>query len=74
MLVLSSAPHKKKRYPDDLMPNLSDLLVECTAKFLSCALNLLPSIRAILAIECENIYDPKQAEINDKTKEKLAHA
>jgi hypothetical protein len=37
-------------------------------------LKLLPRIRAILAFECEDIDYPKQAEKENETKEKLAHA
>ena len=55
-------------------PNLSDLIIDCAAKFLRYALNLLPRICAILAFEREDIDYPKQAEEKDKTKEKLAHA
>jgi hypothetical protein len=55
-------------------PNLSDLIIDCAAKFLRYALNLLPRICAILAFEREDIDYPKQAKEKDKTKEKLAHA
>ena len=55
-------------------PNLSDLIIDCAAKFLRYALNLLPRIGAILAFEREDIDYAKQAEEKDKTKEKLAHA
>jgi hypothetical protein len=54
-------------------PNLSDLIIDCAAEFLPHALQLLPGLRAILAFECQDIDDAKQAEENDKTKEKLAH-
>jgi len=43
-------------------PNLSDLIIDCAAKFLRYALNLLPRICAILAFEREDIDYPKQAE------------
>ena len=42
-------------------PNLSDLIIDCAAKFLRYALNLLPRICAILAFEREDIDYPKQA-------------
>jgi hypothetical protein len=54
-------------------PNLSDLIIDCAAKFLPYASQLLPRIRAILAFECQDIDDPKQAKKKEKTKEKLAH-
>ena len=64
----SSAAHVRST------PNLSDLIIDCAAKFLRYALNLLPRICAILAFEREDIDYPKQAKEKDKTKEKLAHA
>jgi hypothetical protein len=62
-----------KRYVVRSTPNLSDLIIDCAAKFLRYALNLLPRICAILAFEREDIDYPKQAEEKNKTKEKLAH-
>jgi hypothetical protein len=58
---------------DALTPKLFDLLIERVAKFLRYALDFLPSVRAVLAIECEHIDDQKQAEKKHQTKEKLAH-
>ena len=54
-------------------PNLVDLIIDCVAKFLPYALNLLPRICAIFAFEREDIDYAKQAEEKDKTKGKLAH-
>jgi len=62
-----------KRYVVRSTPNLSDLIIDCVAKFLPHALKLLPRIRAILAFECQDIDYTKQAEEKDKEKEKLAH-
>ena len=62
-----------KRYVVRSTPNLSDLIIDCAAKFLRYALNLLPRICAVLAFEREDIDYPKQAEEKNKTKEKLAH-
>ena len=42
-------------------PNLSDLIIDCAAKFFRYALNLLPRICAILAFEREDIDYAKQA-------------
>lgn len=54
-------------------PNLSDLIIDCVAKFLPYALQLLPGLPAVLAFECQDIDYTKQAEEKDKAKEKLAH-
>ena len=61
------------RYLGRSTPNLSDLIIDCVAKFLPYALQLLPRIRAILAFECQDIDYTKQAEEKNKEKEELAH-
>ena len=54
-------PRLIKCYVGRSTPNLSDLIIDCAAKSLRYALNLLPRIRAILAFEREEIDYAKQA-------------
>ncbi|MGB8637662.1 MAG: hypothetical protein WCD30_05950 [Pseudolabrys sp.] len=55
-------------------PNLSDLIIDCAAKFLRYALNCCHASALFWPSQREDIDYPKQAKEKDKTKEKLAHA
>jgi hypothetical protein len=52
-------------------PNLSDLIIDCAAKFLRYALNLLPRICAILAFETREHRLPKTGQGKRQNKRKI---